>query len=325
MDVSLVTSLYRSNAFLPRYIDQADRVARAVAAAGLTLELILVPNDATPTERDLIDDFVHQADTYTVRVLHVPRESVYASWNRGVEAATATVIGFWNVDDVRTADGIHEAHQRITNDGCPIVHLPWVDEYRLRWYGIPDKAYEVHREAVPFDAARFQRQPFGGPFFMFSPTTYQQVGPFDARFRVLGDFDWWVRAARMGMRFCPGTVTGGVFKRHGANLSRGTERGHLEENIIYLKHGHYDLLYPVNPSALRELWLQWADEAPPIPDTVYARWLGSAAEARWDAAAPRRRLRELLEPPKALARLFINHTGLRRPLYRLGLVKAPLP
>ncbi|MEL6526543.1 MAG: hypothetical protein AAFQ07_12630, partial [Chloroflexota bacterium] len=53
-DISLITSLYRSDEHLPTYIEAVEAVARDLA---LSLEVVIVANDATEAERHLLDTF----------------------------------------------------------------------------------------------------------------------------------------------------------------------------------------------------------------------------------------------------------------------------
>lgn len=56
-----------------------------------------------------------------------------------------------------------------------------------------------------------------GPFFMFAPELYVSVGA-DERFRIVGDWEWCVRATRL-VDFCPVNLIAGYFLLHGGNLS----------------------------------------------------------------------------------------------------------
>lgn len=324
MDVSLITSSYRSENFLPEYLSHADRVAREVAAAGLALEIIFVANDATPTEHDLIEGFITRADIYTARVMYVERETLYASWDRGVEAATGKVIGFWNVDDIRTAEGIVEGYA-LAQAGAEVIYFPLIQDIQNVWYGIPDRRYQTYIKAAEYDRDRFQREPLAGTFFMFTPEIFERVGGFDVRFHVLGDFDWWIRAADQ-TDFKAGKSTAGYWIKHGENLTAGI-RGKLERQVIFLRYRQYDLLQygQWNPRTLRELWRQWEADSPVPPPEVAEKLWGTQAIAAWDAGSWQRKVKDVLEFPKTLLRLGINYTNTRRYFYRLGLVKDRLP
>src|SRR5262249_15348219 len=122
VDISLVTSLFRSDSFLPAYINLVSRAATALQAAGVSLEVVIVANDASPLERQLIEAFAAQASSFQVIPVYVPRESVYASWNRGIQTGQGRVIGFWNADDVRDVGALVEAHLTLSAQGNRLIY-----------------------------------------------------------------------------------------------------------------------------------------------------------------------------------------------------------
>jgi glycosyltransferase involved in cell wall biosynthesis len=313
-DVSLISSFYRAAAHLPEFFQRARQVAREVAASGVSLEFVIVANDAQPDERALIDTFA--ADTPNVRVLYVGRESLYASWNRGIKAAAGQVIGFWNADDARTAAGILDGVQRMRG-GCEIVYF----------------AYEIHNPpnpvrlfaARPVDEAGHRRRMEAGPFFLFRRDLFERVGRFDDRFRVVGDWEWIVRALGKA-KFCHSTVNAGAFYIHGGNLSNtGNQRELTELAVVRLLHGMTGDLTPVPPEAMRDVWQGWAHQHPLPPHLEDQLW-GSGAQDRWEqwqAEAPKRRQAALRsERLRAIPKRLIDIFGLRPLLARFGLVKA---
>jgi glycosyltransferase involved in cell wall biosynthesis len=313
-DVSLISSFYRAAAHLPVFFQRARTVALEVASSGVSLEFVIVANDAQPDERAHIDAFA--AGFPNVRVLYVGRESLYASWNRGVEAAAGQVIGFWNADDARTAAGILDGVQRIRG-GCEIVYF----------------AYEIHNPpnpvrlfaARPSDEAGHRRRMEAGPFFLFRRDLFERVGRFDDRFRIVGDWEWIVRALGKA-KFCHSTVNAGAFYIHGGNLSNtGNHRELAEVAVVRLLHGMTGDLTPVPPEEMREVWQAWAHEHPLPPDLEAQLW-GSGAQDRWEqwqAKAPKRRQTALRSQRlRAIPKRLIDALGLRPLLARLGIVKA---
>ena len=84
--ISIITSLYRAEALLSAYNRRVIDVAAQVHAAGLTLEFVLVANDPSAGEHMRLAQLaaaLESAGTAGVIRLDVPRENLYASWNRG--------------------------------------------------------------------------------------------------------------------------------------------------------------------------------------------------------------------------------------------------
>ncbi len=322
MDISLITSLFRAEEHLAAYSAALLAVGAQLRAAGLALEVVIVANDASPAERALIDRLAEQAESQGAVhpvILHVPRESLYASWNRGVTAASSGCIGIWNVDDVRTADALIEG-QRLIAGGCQVVDFPFTQRIRHRWMGM---GWTTSRNyPAPYRPDIISPKAAFSPFFMFARTLYEQAGPFDEHFRIAGDFEWSARAAVRAARYCPGTHNAGMFILHAGNLSAsGNPLEWVEIDIVLMRHRQWDRLRPVDPDLLRENWLAWGSAGSDLPDAIADRMWGPGADARllaWQRgqrrAARSRRLR-------ALPRAIINRAGLRPLLARLGLVK----
>ena len=251
-DLSLITSLFRSERYLPRYTDHVLRVAHE--CRDLTLQLILVANDASPREREWIARLQNEARTISnlqIVPLFVARETLYASWNRGVRASAAECIGFWNVDEIRNADALSEAREAM-RAGAELVYFPFFEITRTKRWGFFND-FAINFLTVPsFNRADFTRGMMVGPFFIFARRLYDRIGPFDEQFRIVGDFEWCVRAAKV-TDFHFARALGGAFIHDGTGLSaRGNPRHPAENNIVYLRHGALDKLQPAHPALMRQ-------------------------------------------------------------------------
>lgn len=315
MDISLITSLYRSAAHLPAFTHHALEVAQGVRAAGLTLEFVIVANEASAEEREQIERFAAQYPD--VKALYVPRETIYASWNRGVEVASGRAIGFWNVDDVRTVEGLIDGHKRITA-GSEVVYFSY-DVHETN--GQTGDVRDIHFPAVPFDRVDHLRKYRGGPFFMFHRPLYDRVGRFDERFTIVGDYDWCVRAMQQ-VELTPSPVVAGRFWMHGGNVSASSNPlMPVEDNIVHLLYGDYQHLKPADPELMRKTWEKWASSAA-IPTEVADRLWGQGAQ-QWREAYERNQKRAaFVSKVRRWPKMLIDRAGLRASLARIGLVKA---
>jgi glycosyltransferase involved in cell wall biosynthesis len=326
LDISVVTSLFRSENFLQSYVNRVLEAGRLLHVAGLSFQVVVVSNNASPTERRLITSFEDRAQTFQVKTIYVDRESVYASWNRGVEASDGTVIGFWNVDDVRHVDALVEARNTLTSPHQQLIYFPYtvvrlIPLWKLHF------PWRFFRPAIPFNRSLFRTRTKVGPFFIFTPDLYRQVGPFDSRFKIVGDLEWSVRAMNF-TDFTAGKFNAGDLVIHGSNLS-GVYHPleNVERNMIYLMHDMLDELVPADPELMRQVWTTWNLADVSLSPAVQEQLWGRGAQENWEhwkmeQLQELRRLR-ILEAVRFLPRQLIDRTGLRSPLTRLGLLKRP--
>jgi hypothetical protein len=325
IQISLITSLYRSAAFLPTYQRQVSAVANQLAQAQLTLELLLVSNDPTREEELLLNQFAAQLATQhpnvTLQRINTARETLYASWNRALAQMQGEVFGMWNVDDVRHGDALIAAYRGL-RQGATLVDAPMriVRSYRLGGVTLWRRSYQT---PLIYHPEIFTRKQTISPFALMHRDLYAQVGGYDPHFKVSGDIEWGYRA-RGYARFAPLTIPGGTFYLHGANLSStGGELQQVEDNIVFMRAQLWDQVRPTPaPELMQRLWLEWGNpHGIVVPDAVAACLWGAEAQANWTQwqREHQRHLRRLFW--RALPRTLINRLRLRTSLARLGIVK----
>jgi hypothetical protein len=328
MDVSLITSLYRSRSFLEIYSQHVLHVAACLDKAGLRLEIVMVANDPSEQERQQIlhlKERLEHLQTARFVLIEVPRETIYASWNRGVHASSGRCIGFWNIDDVRTPEALIEGHELIRN-GCALVYFPYVVQMDTRVFGLFRVKRSTLSKARPYDREVFTRAMRGGSFWVFARDLYDRVGIFDENFKIVGDFEWCVRAAEV-TDFCPGIQLAGRFTLHGGNLSdTGSPLQVVEDNIVHLRHGAWERITPVDPDLMRRCWQEWGNQRVELPEEVQDKLWGPGAFDRWQVwlrqERARRRRKMVSQALRGVPRFVIDRTGTRPLLARLGVVKS---
>lgn len=293
-DISLITSLHKSDCFLGDFTNHVIAVAKQVATHGILLEFVFIPNDASPTERELLRLLTTQLkaiDGITTQILHVPRENLYASWNRGVRASHGKIFGFWNVDDIRTAEALVEAHILAQSSGAyDLIDFPF-DTYHVANddHQIRDSIYNPQEHKLVL-----------GTFFMATRDLFDKVGGFDTDYQVTGDVEWSINPIVSQSRFINGTSLSGTFTVHDTSLSQNHALRLIEENIVFLRYGKYHLVHPADPVPMRQAWDTWGNrDNIDLPESI-KNWLwGSKAEQRykrfyWEKSLPRLLRRGLL-------------------------------
>lgn len=299
MSIAVISSLYRSEEHLPAFTAAVFGFAKRVSEAGIEAHYVPIVNDASPREREQIDRLAREINRqYFGRMTphYVPRETLYASWNRAISLSQATCFAPWNADDMRSTGAIIEGYAAL-QDGAELVDFPYTRVMLGKRMGVLPRPQRIHVPCA-FDNTRFTRRHGLGPFFMARRSLFDRLGPFDANFRVAGDTEWASRNPSR-IRFHEGRANGGEFLVHGGNLSNtGGDREDIEVNLIFMRRGDWLQLRPADPRALRAAWESWGNPGRiKLPVEVADFLWGDEAGARW-----RRYQRERYQPP-ALRRL----------------------
>jgi len=232
--ISIIFSLYNSGKYVDKLFVRILKVVKFLEGRGVRFEFIIIFNSPAEKELKFIEKLKNKSwFKYEV----VERETVFASWNRAVRIAKGEVIGFWNADDTRFADAIINGFDLIRN-GADLVYFPFHIVWALRFGSIVVPVKYRHISPPIYDQKEFSRSMHCGPFFMISKEFYNRVGPFDENFKISGDLDWCIRAAKISGNFVLSKKNAGIFNVDGRGLSAGSNPFLVAENkIIYKRHG----------------------------------------------------------------------------------------
>ena len=294
MSIAIISSLYRCEDHLPTFAAAVFGFAKRVSESGIAVHYLPIVNEATPPEREQIDRLAQAINSHYYGQMtphYVPRESLYASWNRGVALAQSPCFAPWNADDIRSAEAFIDGYGALQR-GADLVDFPFTRVILYKRFRVLPRERRID-VPCPFERKRFTRRNGLGAFFMARKSLFEKLGPFDANFRVAGDTEWASRALTVA-KFHQGRANGGEFLIHGNNLSNtGGEQEDIEVNIIFLRRGEWHHLRPANPRVQRETWDSWGNAAGiALPADVADFLWGPAAEARW-----KRYQRERRQPP----------------------------
>jgi hypothetical protein len=280
--VSLVASTYRSQRFVPAWLESLE---------GQTIwpqaELTIIANDPQPEEESALREFACRHAQ--VQLLTVAREPLYRSWNRGIAATTAPLIALANVDDLRTPSGLEAQVEALEADpGALFAYGP----YAVSTQFPPDPATARPVTAVEFEQEEFTRSMHAGPFFVWRRSDDPATRFFDEQLKVGGDMDLAIRLAVRGHAL-PVSEPLGWYYDGGTGLSTGGDTQPIERTVLELRYGIYDKVEVewvaqaseyVIPQLLQPdgSWLP-LDEV--IPS--YREWLRDRRERWWPKPRPR--------------------------------------
>ena len=241
--ISLITSLYKSEKHLKKYFKSTKKFADFLLKNNIDFEIVIVANDSTVSEKQKLEKF--KSLNNRVRIFYIPRESLYTSWNRGIEMAKNDIIGFWNIDDVRYPEAIIDGIKLIKK-GAELVYFPFIIKWYLNFLGLSIVIRKRIIHPPIFNKKEFTRSMHCGPFFIFSKVLYRKVGPFDEQFKISGDFEWCIRAAKVD-EFKLSNKIAGEFSVFRGDLSSGRNPlREAENNIIYKRHKIFDKIQNID-------------------------------------------------------------------------------
>lgn len=228
--ISITSSLYKTEKFLPHWQKNLYDFAKEANQLGLKFELNAIANEPGEAELGILNELKKES-WFNLHL--VKRESIYASWNRGIKVAQANVVTSWNVDDVRNAKAMHDGLKKIAK-GAELVYFPFTYKRYVNIFGIDILVKKVLINPPTFSREIFTKEMHCGPFYLFTKSLFEKVGPYDETFRIAGDYDWCVRSAKISNSIVKVEVNSGTFEKRAGTLSGGKNPLQEQENYQVL-------------------------------------------------------------------------------------------
>lgn len=230
--VSVITSCFNGDAYLNSFIDQLTSQTCFPA-----LEWILIHNEPTPREMEIVEDFEKQYPEKMKHIVIRPVEPLSASWNRGWKAARADYVSFWNLDDCRPSDALQSQVETLEQN--PDCIMTYGDYIEVSQYG---STMGRRRNVPPYYLNRFRRTFPGGAFMVWRKDSADQIGYFDEQLHIACDYDLVTRAAADGLRMRKTKGIVGRFTNQGTGLStlKGADKEAVERTVVQLRYGMFD-------------------------------------------------------------------------------------
>jgi len=202
---------------------------------------IIIANEPNEIEKENLNSILKTR--YDIKIIYVKLEILYASWNRGIQMSSGKAITFWNVDDIRFGKALINGYKTIL-DGVDVVYFPFISIWKHKYYSyIP--IYRINIVYPPqFSIKGNEDGMIGGPFFIVNSDVIKRVGYFDEQFKVVGDYDWFIKAGRSGLNFIRLFSIAGIYLKQVKTLSGGQNNYvHRVENQVFFKR--YGLVWKI--------------------------------------------------------------------------------
>ena len=190
--VSAIVSTYNSSYFIRGCLQ--NLIGQSLYSKG-ELEIIVIDSNSNENEKLIVKDFlVKYSNIFYVRTLN--KETIYAAWNRGIQATRGLYITNANTDDLHRPDALERMADYL--DKNPQVALVYADQ--LITNVANDKWSTTQANMCwnwpPFSYSELEQRCIIGPQPMWRKSLHEKYGYFRSEFTSAGDYEFWLRIGK---------------------------------------------------------------------------------------------------------------------------------
>ena len=233
--ISVLTSLYNCKNFLRGYFDSLAKIEGKEL-----IEVLLLHNSPKEDELDMINeqlplfDFVHH-------IIIPERETLYCTWNRGIQLSEGEYITVWNVDDVRFPESIIQQAEALDNN--PEAAMVYGDIWVSKQYGVCGTEKTNSPVYNQITHKKFLTGYYVSCFQMWRKSIHQTIGYYDEQFKCVADFDFQIRTAYRFPLIKVDEPLGIYLDDQPHKLSADTVHD-VENTTLYLRYGVFEKVNP---------------------------------------------------------------------------------
>lgn len=239
--VSAIVSTYNAEKFFRSRIENLLRQTIAEQ-----MEIIVIDSGSTQNESKLIEQYLprfgpESTNGARIKFLRTERETLYASWNRGVELSSGDYLTNANTDDRLLDTALETMADKL--DANPDVSLVYSDAWETtdetEILDCEKLDYKPGRRRVyqpEFSHKKLLLHCYCGPFPMWRRSAHDRFGKFDPNFVVAGDWEFWLRMAESAKFAHIDQSLGLMLKRDDSIVWSNQEKLLEENNILRRKY-----------------------------------------------------------------------------------------
>lgn len=196
------------------------------------LEYIIMDGGSTDNSVEIIKKYESQLAYWQSE----PDDGQADAINRGFKMATGDVLAWLNSDDYYTPGTLHQVAELLTSDDLKIV-FGECDLYHEKSGKIrPSKVFE-NAKSHNIELSDYLIQPSS----FWTKKTFEEVGELDIKLCYTFDWEWFIRAKRMGVKFQPVDKIWSVYRYHDQHKT-GTGGDKREEELAEIYHQYHSEL-----------------------------------------------------------------------------------
>lgn len=233
--ITVITSLFNCVQYLESYLEELKKIHNPSE-----IEILLLHNAPLENELKVLDKYLPGLP-FVNHIIIPERESLYATWNRGVRMAKGKYLTIWNVDDIRLPDSL--SLQAAALDENPKAAMAYGNFVIVNEYGRREGRNMIEPEFEQ-NAGSFLRKHHIGCFPMWRKEIHHHIGFFDEQFKLVADLDFQIRVSKKyPLVKAKNKCLGYYLENTPTNLSSNRKLQRIERTALNLRYGNLDLLH----------------------------------------------------------------------------------
>lgn len=171
------------------------RLDNLLTQNGVDMEVVVIA-ELMSEELDIVETWRHQHDEYLFKIIATEGiPTLYDAWNMGIEIAEGEYLTNINTDDRLYPDALKRMVDILDNE--PDIGVVYPDVHRVA--EIDGEPFGTFTWAEG-DFSVLIRGCFLGPMPMWRKSLHDKYGMFDDGMHSSGDYDFWLRLAKNGVK-----------------------------------------------------------------------------------------------------------------------------
>ena len=228
MKVSIVTACRNAAATVE------ETLRSVLGQTGVELEYLVLDGAST----DGTTEIIRRCEPQLAHFSSAPDRGQTDALNQGFARATGDILGFLNADDVMLPGTLQTVCERFAAaPACEIVYggVEWID-FAGQSLGFHHGEIESLDDILDIFRVWWGKKQWVQPEVFFRRALLDRVGPFDERYHLAFDYDFWVRCFLAGARVARLPAPLIRFRRHAAQKSTQYELAAAEVRAILGEH-----------------------------------------------------------------------------------------